>query len=264
MDTKDVAQLVIRYELEDGYRYFLAKRTRDGYWEWIGGKRKKDEQIEETALRELDEEVNSIDPEEVKVIEVAEKYPSAVDSSYKLYPVLIELDKKTAEAVTEEDLSGEHSDFEWIDLTDFFSYETLGQYKALERLNLINGDVALGVTRNKGNYLLLKRAENTTSADKWTFPGGKVEAEENVREALEREVKEETGHSPEVIRKGEPVIGEGETGYWRLHPFLVEINSRKIELDWEHSDYRWIDLEEIHDIDYLGEAKSLSALDLEH
>ncbi len=42
-DIVDVAQSVIRAEVDESYKYLLARRTEDGYWEFIGGKRESDE-----------------------------------------------------------------------------------------------------------------------------------------------------------------------------------------------------------------------------
>jgi ADP-ribose pyrophosphatase YjhB (NUDIX family) len=44
-----------------------------------------------------------------------------------------------------------------------------------------------------GKYLLLKRAENIKNGNKWNFPGGGVEPNENPKDAARRELKEESG-----------------------------------------------------------------------
>jgi 8-oxo-dGTP diphosphatase len=41
------------------------------------------------------------------------------------------------------------------------------------------------------NYFLTKRLANVHQGNKWEFPGGKVEVDESVAEALYRELKEE-------------------------------------------------------------------------
>lgn len=264
MET-DVAQLVIRTEIEGVYRYFLARRTRDGCWEWIGGKREEGETIQEAAIRELKEEI-TIDWEKhgFEIGGIAESYPSEVDPSYLLNPVLIEVEKAVFNDVSESDLSNEHDSFEWIDLTEFGEYETLGQYKALERLDLIEGDVALAVVENEGKYLIVKRSEENTSSGEWGFVSGKMEKNETPEETAERELWEETKLEAELVETGDFYIGKGELGYWRLFPVLMETESREVKLNWELSDYRWIDLEEINELESIGRLKALEKLSIDH
>ena len=52
--------------------------------------------------------------------------------------------------------------------------------------------VAVGVIKNqKGEILISKRHKKAHQGDLWEFPGGKVEAGENIQQALSRELKEE-------------------------------------------------------------------------
>jgi len=54
--------------------------------------------------------------------------------------------------------------------------------------------VAVGVIRNSNDEILIaKRSSNQHQGGKWEFPGGKVEAGENVSSALARELQEELG-----------------------------------------------------------------------
>lgn len=64
--------------------------------------------------------------------------------------------------------------------------------------------VAVAVIRNQHNQILIsQRLQHTHMGGLWEFPGGKVEADESVRDALKREIQEELGL---VIRDAEPLI----------------------------------------------------------
>ena len=53
--------------------------------------------------------------------------------------------------------------------------------------------VAVGVIVSEQQVFLTKRADDVHQGGKWEFPGGKVEANETVAQALARELKEEIG-----------------------------------------------------------------------
>lgn len=218
--------------------------------------------MEEASLRELEEELRGVDPDGVEIVEIADGYPVEHDPSYTLYPVLMEMSSEQAENVGTEDLSREHSELEWIDLVNFGEYDTPGQYPALEKLGLVNGEVSIGVVRNNGDYLAVKRSDENTSSGYWTFVSGQIEEGESPEEAAVREIQEETGLEASPVRTGDPYIGKGETGHWRLHPVLLESGSRTVELNWELSEHCWSDLGELRELETLGRWKAPERLEL--
>ena len=64
--------------------------------------------------------------------------------------------------------------------------------------------VAVGVVQdNNGRLLIAQRAEGAHQGGLWEFPGGKVEAQETARQALDRELKEELGIG---VKRARPLI----------------------------------------------------------
>ena len=51
--------------------------------------------------------------------------------------------------------------------------------------------VAVGVIKQQDEFFLTKRLADTHQGGKWEFPGGKVEDNETIHQALHRELKEE-------------------------------------------------------------------------
>ena len=126
----------------------------------------------------------------------------------------------------------------------------------------INGEVALAVPDHKDKFLLLKRSQENSSSGEWTFPGGKIEENEAEREAAIRELQEETGLKGKIVNSGNEYIGEGELGYWKIYPFHIKVKSKKVELDYEHSEYKWLSIDELKNYETMGNLKSLKALDM--
>ncbi|MFH1591531.1 MAG: NUDIX domain-containing protein [archaeon] len=122
----------------------------------------------------------------------------------------------------------------------------------LERRKVVSSFI-----RHDGRLLLLKRSENVgTYQGKWGIAAGHVEPEDTSMEARARiEIEEELGiprDTPVLVKSGESlVLDDHDIGIsWEIHPFLFDVPSDEITLDWEHTDYRWIDPSELssHDI----------------
>lgn len=107
-------------------------------------------------------------------------------------------------------------------------------------------------------FLLLQRQPNKPHGGKWGLPAGKVDQGENLREAVCREVFEETGikanHS-EVTYLG--VLWVRHDGNeFEYHSFVVKMEADpEIKLSTsEHQNHRWVSLSEcvhmdlIHDL----------------
>ncbi len=253
METIDVVQTVVR----SGDKYLVGKRSKDNYWEFLGGKI-EDESLKEAALRELNEETDlRLREKDIEEFRRGDSYRSSDDGRFRLNPVLIELSEDKRYSMTRKGLSREHTDFAWLKLEEFDEYEKLGQYPALENLEIINGRVALAFLERDGEFLVVKRSKKNSSAGQWGAVSGKIESGETPEEAAKRELKEETGLVAKVKMKGDFYIGRGEKGIWRLEPVLMEYKSGEIDLNWELSDHRWLKPSEVENLDTLGRMKGL-------
>lgn len=255
----DVVQTVVK----SGGEYLIAKRSEDNYWEFMGGKVEKGETLKEAALRELNEETDlNLSKNDFQKFRKGDSYLSEDDEKFRLNPIYLEIDIKKKRSMSQEGLSEEHTDYEWIDLKGFDEYETLGQYKALEHLDIVNGRVALAVVRKNRKYLMVKRSEENSTPGKWSTVSGGIEAGENPEEAAKRELDEETGLKAQVAETAEYYIGEGESGYWRLEPVHMDYENGDIDLNWELSEHKWVKPEEVDDMETIGKLKSFDKLGL--
>ena len=97
--------------------------------------------------------------------------------------------------------------------------------------------------------LILKRSDKVSTYKRlWSGVSGYVEKGEEPYETALKEIREEIGMEKEDIRlilQGNPVtftdVYEGKEYDWTVYPFLFRIEKNdKIQIDWEHSEYRWI------------------------
>ena len=96
-----------------------------------------------------------------------------------------------------------------------------------------------------GNFLIIKRSKGAKSyPDHWDLPGGKLERGETPIEGLKREVIEETTLE---IKVGKPIFSYLETAkaFAYVVVFECEIISGEIKLSHEHSEYKWVSVEEL-------------------
>jgi len=101
-----------------------------------------------------------------------------------------------------------------------------------------------------GRVLACQRGVAQSHAGKWEFPGGKIEAGEEAREALKREIVEELDCQIEV---GEalPVVEHRYPNFTiKLQPFLCQLNAENLPQALEHAELRWVTLAECERLDW--------------
>lgn len=125
--------------------------------------------------------------------------------------------------------------------------------------------VGVGAVIHANNKILFIRRANEPGRGLWSIPGGLVEVGETLRDAVKREVEEETGVKIEVgnlIDVMENIIRD-EDGKVKFHYILVNFEAKPITEDINISslsevlEARWFTLEEIKDIPITNTARLL-------
>jgi len=125
------------------------------------------------------------------------------------------------------------------------------------------------VINKEGEILLLKRSKKDDyMPGKWELPGGKLDTGQDISNALEREVLEETGLV--VIPQDKVVYWHSKilsSGKYKGLPYVVLVGMTKslggkVKISFEHDEFNWVSKEEIFDYDLVNETRaSLSVLE---
>ena len=103
----------------------------------------------------------------------------------------------------------------------------------------------------EGKLLVCQRTRHQTMPLKWEFPGGKIEAGEQPRYALRRELEEELGILATVGDEVKRIQHEYPNGGMvELRFFLVREYQREIE-NRIFRDIRWVELKDLPTYDFL-------------
>ena len=109
--------------------------------------------------------------------------------------------------------------------------------------------VVAALIMKDGKILIAKRSTgNKNIIGKWEFPGGKVEENETEKQAIEREIKEEFDILVRAEKFITNVISKDKKSEIDLKLYLCKYIDGKIKLN-DHSDYKWVDKDEIFDYD---------------
>ena len=109
---------------------------------------------------------------------------------------------------------------------------------------------------------MVKRG-NDPGKGKWSFPGGLVNIGEKVREAVKREVKEETGLSVSIsdLAGVIDVILKNDDGRVQYHYVIIDFfakrESGEISPESDAEDVRWIHLQDLNTLNVTKTAINL-------
>jgi len=107
------------------------------------------------------------------------------------------------------------------------------------------------IALKENKILLVKRAEGILEAGKWGLPGGFADRNETIKQTAIREFKEETGWDCEVISLFKIISNPNrpnDSGRQNIAlEFLVKPLKKTGESDWEQTEVKWWDLDEINE-----------------
>lgn len=121
----------------------------------------------------------------------------------------------------------------------------------VELPDVVARPVVSAFLRNRGRFLVLRRSDRVgTFKGRWSAVSGYIEGREGSRERAAQEIREETGLKGARFRRaGEPLYTRHEATAFEVHPFLFDVPSRRVRLDWENLEYRWIRPAELAKLD---------------
>jgi len=110
--------------------------------------------------------------------------------------------------------------------------------------------------KNDNNILILKRSNKVKSMKGlWAGVSGIIESDEEPLVRAKIEIFEEVGieeehlkllKSPEQIRVESPQYRNHK---WEIFPFLFETKNTEIKLNWENSEFKWIEVKQLKEFE---------------
>ncbi len=123
--------------------------------------------------------------------------------------------------------------------------------------------VGVGGVLIKDNKILLVKRKNEPGKGLWAIPGGLVEPGETLRDAVRREVKEETNLTVDVLRpiNADEIVVRDEEGRIKYHYVLVDFLCRVVEGSLKPGDdakeVRWIDMKRAKELKLTDSTRTL-------
>lgn len=127
-------------------------------------------------------------------------------------------------------------------------------YKKNNKLHIVA--VTAVVQNADGKFLVLKRSDREIAhPGKYTFPGGKVEDNQSVEEALADEVTEETGMTMKpgkiLLKDAAFIRPDGQTV--KVFSYLCEVeDSSTVAISEDFTDHAWVDVEGLRQLPHVG------------
>ena len=113
-------------------------------------------------------------------------------------------------------------------------------------------NIVTSFRKNQDKILILKRSQNVKSMKGlWSGVSGVIENQENPLKRAEIEIFEEIGirtNEIKLLKSGDEldiISPQYKNHKWHVFPFLFDTKKTEIKLNWENSDYKWIEIGEL-------------------
>ena len=110
--------------------------------------------------------------------------------------------------------------------------------------------VTAALIERDGKLLVCRRPPGSRQAGLWEFPGGTVEAGEDPRDALRRELHEELGVDAQIGAPVEVVFHRYDFGDVLLMFFRATLKSSEPE-PLHHEEIRWVEYSRLGELEFL-------------
>lgn len=228
-----------------------------GKWDVPGGRIEKGQHFRESLEREIEEEAG-IEAETGEPFFTDEWRPEVKGEQWQIVGTYFRCETDGEEI----ELSKDHEEYAWIRPEDFRKYNLIGGLEKafetfLEQRRSFRAAGKAVIINSKGLILVLKRSGKETHLENlWDVPGGRFEYGEKPQQGLKREVKEESGLAIQII---EPVTSwtftqdNGEQVFGTT--FLCEPEDIQVNLGYEHTDFQWVKVEKLEDLEMHDELR---------
>jgi len=116
---------------------------------------------------------------------------------------------------------------------------------------------AIAIIVDKNKVLIVQRSSTDYWMPlHWSAPGGHIEKGESPHRAIKREIKEETGLDTKnlvLFRTKQDSVGR------KLYLYKCEDFDGEVKLNFEHSDFKWISIDEMDDLKTTPNLKEFAA-----
>lgn len=108
---------------------------------------------------------------------------------------------------------------------------------------------AIVMDKDKRCLVLRRAMTSKNNAGKWEFPGGKLDPGESFDEALEREVREETGLEITLLRPFDTAMSSIQDRRVVYLFMLAKTGTDRVRLSEEHDAFQWVTADRLSEVD---------------